>query len=137
MNKENLELGYAEKYYADLLSDVLSVITKPSVMVVGPLATDTNKFEVNLNKFRLAQSMISEEFLFDQVDYLDIYLQDSPMNFALKFGIFYQGLIKSGKISKIYVMSGYEDSEGTISEIKYAQEAGIIIEYLDSDSHPS
>jgi len=119
-------------YYKNLLDEALTHIKTPKAMVVGALATDTNAFEKNKLLFENAITNLESKGVhtFNQLPFLDIHYEHSPKNYALKFEIFYKGLIYSKMISTLYVLPEYENSKGTLAEIEYAKAANVPVVYL-------
>ncbi|MCU0660159.1 MAG: hypothetical protein MUD00_00900 [Candidatus Pacebacteria bacterium] len=102
------------------------------VMVSGVLGVDTDEFEHNLSvmKNMIAELEADGHQVFDQTPYLDIYHDNAPREYAAKFEIFYKGVIQSGLITKLYVLPGFEHSLGVRSEIQYAEDKEIEVEYV-------
>lgn len=120
-----------KEYYKKLLDRALSQIKETACMISGPIGVGIDSFDKNIEKLKNNIDLISQkEIVFNQIPYLDIYLEDSPKDYSTKFEIFYKGLIQSGKISKLYISKGSQNSKGVISEIEYAKEKDILIVYL-------
>lgn len=121
-----------EHYYKRLLEVVLESVEVGSVMVIGPLGVGTDAFESNIVRFEKAQKDLEEDgyTVFNQLPYLDIFLNGAPHEHDTKFEIFYKGLIQSGNITTLFVLQGYESSKGTILELSYAQEKEVPVIYL-------
>lgn len=125
----------SEYYYRRLLDEALADMRAAGglfVMVSGALGVGTDDFDHNLS---VMKEMITEletdgHQVFDQTPYLDIYHDDAPRDYAKKFEIFYKGVIQSGLIRKLYILPGFEQSPGVLSEINYAEEKAVEIEYL-------
>jgi hypothetical protein len=127
----------AKVFYTDLLHKALDEIGQYSeklVMVCGPLrgnVQDIARMSENLNSLQAQIRRIAvDEIVFDQTAYRESELTDPPHKVEMKLEIFYRGILTSGKISKVYVLPGWETSVGTQKEIAYAKEAKLIIEYL-------
>jgi hypothetical protein len=129
---------WAEKFYRELLRKALEKIESLEgdvVMVCGPLrGKDGDDPHTNLARLsgRICD-MSNRCTVFDQTAYLESELIDPPNQVEMKMKVFYQGILMSGLISKIYVLPGWETSRGTLQEIGYAERAGIEIEYLSMD----
>lgn len=102
-------------------------------MVIGLLAVGTDEFSDNLHTFHAYQTRVAALGMpvFDQTAYLDIYLSDAPKDYGTKFDVFYKGLIQSDKIKKVYVIPGWEKSQGASAEVGYATDAHKELIYLD------
>lgn len=120
----------ARTYYNALLAQALADIGAAAVMVIGPIRSGRSTAE-NLQSFQREQAHLSEQGLkvFDQRKYLDQRGRD-PYMLELKFEVFYQGLIQSGKITDCYVLPGWQGSEGTCLEVGYCEERGVPVHYL-------
>lgn len=120
-------MSSSESYYQVLLQTVLETMSHECVMVVGPLGVGTDAFESNGTRFEKAQRKLEEDgyTVFNQLPYLDIFLDDAPKDYGTKFDIFYKGIIQSGKITTLFVLPEYEHARGVLAEISYAQEKGI------------
>lgn len=123
----------SELFYEDLLLKAFSVLEDNSSIVIGSLGVDTKDFKRNEKLFKeyIYKLQRKNIKIFDQIPYLDIYLKNSPKDYSKKFEIFYKGIIQSGKIKKIFVIPNWEKSLGVITEINFAKEKNIEIEYLD------
>jgi hypothetical protein len=122
------------EYYENLLAQALKEMQPGSAMIIGPLGIGSAEFKDNLERMHATQKTVAEKYMvlvFDQTKYLDDNFPDAPRDYDLKFEVFYQGLILSGKIKTLYVMKNYETSPGTAKEISYAKEHGVPLVYLD------
>lgn len=121
-----------KSYYKTLLDVVLESIEQGSVMVIGPLGVGTEAFESNVIRFERAQKALEEDdyTVFNQLPYLDIFLNGAPHERDTKFEIFYKGLIQSGKIATLFTLPGHETSKGTTLELSYAQEKSVPVIFL-------
>ena len=128
-------LHTASDYYTNLLKEVIFDLERNGdtfVMVAGALGIGTETFKDNLKRMKDQMTLLASQghAVFDQTPYLDIYHPEAPQDYAQKFDIFYKGIIQSGLIAKLFVLPGYEEARGVVSEIKYAKEKGIPITYL-------
>lgn len=121
-----------ESYYKTLLTVALESIEQGSVMVIGPLGVETDAFESNMSRFEKAQKELEEDgyTVFNQLPYLDIFLEDAPRDYGAKFDIFYKGIIQSGKVTTLFVLPHYEYARGVLVEISYAQEKAVPVLFL-------
>lgn len=123
-----------EIFYHNLLRKALLEIKQGgfNAIVFGPLKTQNSEYQENLNKFRCAQNTVQEQGyrVFDQIPYLDIYLENAPFDFKTKFPIFFEGIIKSGLIKYALFTHDWEKSSGAISEHEYCLNNSITIIYL-------
>ncbi len=108
------------------------------VMVCGPMRGQPgDDARSNLAILRQKIDEISrrsgEEAVFNQTNYLESELEGAPHELELKFEIFYGGIIRSGKVAKIYVLPTWKTSAGTQREVAFATEAGIPIEILPQE----
>ena len=120
----------AKTFYTSLLVDALKVMPEECSMVIGPIfAGDKDQ---NLRVFQEAIDRLRDggEIVFSQLGYLDDEIIDAPHEYNVKFPIFYKGLIFSGKVKKVFVLDGWEESSGTKKEIEYAKEKEVEIKYL-------
>ncbi len=125
----------AKKFYGELLRKALSEIEalgNETVMVCGPLRGQAgDNMHSNLGILQEKIREISKAYtVFDQTGYRESELTDPPHEIEMKMDIFYRGILTSGKISRIYVLPGWETSSGTQREVGYAKESGVEIEYL-------
>jgi hypothetical protein len=125
-------MSLSENYYRTLLHTVLETIEEGSVMVIGPLGVGTDAFESNVVRFEKAQKDLEEDgyTVFNQLPYLDIFLEDAPKDYGAKFDIFYKGIIQSGKITTLFVLPHYKHARGVLAEISYGQEKEIPVIFL-------
>ena len=117
----------SEKYYEQLLEKALATIPESgAVMVLGPLFIKRPHAE-NLELFEKAQKDLIKQgnTVFDQRAFLDNQQTDAPFRFDIKFPMFFQKLIESGKLSACYLMDDWENSEGTVEEVFYCKQAGV------------
>lgn len=121
-----------DSYYQTLLDVVLESIEEGSVMVVGALGVGTEYFEENMKVFEKAilELEVDGYNVFNQLPYLDIFLDNAPRDYGAKFDIFYKGIIQSGKITTLFVLPHYEHARGVLAEISYAQEKEVPVLYL-------
>jgi hypothetical protein len=128
----------AKEYYEKLLEKALLDIenikdqTKHLVMVCGPLRGNDGKPCPNkLECLKERISHVSRDLkVFDQTPYEESHLENPPHDIDTKMEVFFKGLILSGEISKLYILPGWEESEGTQKEISYAKLANVPVEYL-------
>ena len=119
----------AESFYERLLLKASQEIEPDSVMIIGPLYSGS--FEENISRFRdYTETLHKKCNVFSQLDYLETELVNAPFDFEKKFEIFYKGLIRHKNISRLYVIPGWKESKGTLTELRYAKEIGKSIVYL-------
>ena len=122
------------EYYKHLLSKALGEIDKlggTAAMVCGNIGIGTENFEKNIKLIKnKIEELSKKENVFDQINYLDVFNENAPCLYGEKFEVFYKKLIQSGKINKLYVLRGFENSKGTLSEIEFAKEAKVPITFL-------
>lgn len=136
--EQNSNKNQPQEFYTTLLSralaelDSLAIGSQKPVMVCGPLrGKPGDNIDENLHTLQNKIGEIAQkEIVFDQTKYKESELEDAPHEYDLKMEAFYRGIIASGKLQKIYVLPGWESSEGTKKEISYATEANVPIEYL-------
>jgi hypothetical protein len=120
-------LDGARAFYERLLERALASIPEGgAAMVLGPMFILRTP-EENFARFTAAQQKLSTQGItvFDQLPLVDYNLPEAPFNYALKFEIFYKGLITSGKITDCYLLSDWEASEGTKTEVQFCEDAGV------------
>jgi hypothetical protein len=108
------------------------------VMVCGPIrGAEGDNAQENLARLQARIAEISEqgETVFDQTPYEEgnlssLGIEGAPHDIPTKMRVFFQGIIASKRISKIYVLPGWERSSGTTKEVGYATTHGVPIEYL-------
>lgn len=126
---QNME--HVRNYYNALLTCALKTIPDSAVMIAGPVGIGTPHFEENVDTLRsYIREIRKKENVFDQTQFFDVFLPDAPHEYEQKFEIFYQGLIDSGKITKLYVLPGSESVRGVATEISYARTRGIPVIFL-------
>ncbi len=132
-NLKNVERKWSDEeskiFYENLLQKALRQIPPSGqAMVLGPMFI-LGEPEKNFLRFEKAQSDLQSKNIdtFNQVPFVDYNLKEAPFNYKLKFEIFYKGLMNSGKILICYLLPGWEQSEGTKTEIEYCKESGIPI----------
>jgi len=120
----------AKTFYTSLLMEALNEMPQECSMVIGPIFAGDK--DLNLEKFnqRIKELREKGEVIFSQLDYLDDEVENAPHEYKIKFPIFYKGLLYSGRVKKVYVLNGWEESEGTKREIGYAQDKDLEIIYL-------
>lgn len=116
-----------ESFYKELLRWALERIpSSGAAMVLGPMFI-IRAPEENFALFDKAQKELSAKGVatFNQLPFVDYIIGHAPFNYAIKFELFYQGLIKSGKITACYLLPDWEKSEGTRTEVGYCKSAGV------------
>lgn len=116
-----------EAFYRNLLDQALQTIPATgAALVLGPMFV-IRPPEENFALFEKAQLKLKEQGIpvFNQLPFVDYNLPEAPFNYTLKFEIFYKNLIESGKITACYLLPEWDKSEGTKSEIKYSENAGV------------
>ena len=118
-----------EAFYSDLLERAMATIPESgAVMVLGPMFI-IRKPEENFARFAQAQEDLKLQGMsvFDQLPFVDhnIGVGNAPFKYDVKFELFYKKLIQSGKIKGCYLLPGWEQSQGTKSEIEYARSANV------------
>lgn len=127
LQKRKWSVEEATNFYKELLDSALETIpSSGSVMVLGPMFILRNP-EENFALFDKAQTELEKKGLsvFNQTSFVDYNLSDAPFEYGIKFDVFYQNLIKSGKITACYLLPGWEESQGTKTEVEFAREMGL------------
>lgn len=120
-------LDEACAFYERLLAQALSSIPDGgAAMVLGPMFILRTP-EENFARFTTAQQKLTAQGIavFDQLPLVDYNMPAAPFNYALKFEVFYKGLITSGKITACYLLPDWEASEGTKTEVQFCEDAGV------------
>ncbi len=128
-NKRKWEKIETEQFYKELLANALSVIPDTgAALVAGPMFIIRTP-EENFALFEQARKSLTKKgiVVFDQLPYVDYNMKDAPFDYAVKFEVFYKGLIQSGKITACYLLPGWEQSQGTKTEVEYSKAVGIPI----------
>ncbi len=105
-SSNNWTVEKADSFYTELLEKALKQIPDSGVsMVLGPMFI----LRTPEDNFKMFQDKIDElsaqgKTVFDQVPFTDYMLKEAPFKYDRKFEIFYQGLIKSGKIKEIHLL---------------------------------
>jgi hypothetical protein len=118
-----------EGFYKTLLDRALKIIPETgAALVLGPMFVIRSP-EENFRLFEKAHQDLQGKgiSIFNQLPFVDYNLSEAPFNYPAKFEIFYKNLIESGKITACYLLPDWDKSEGTKSEIKYAENAGVPI----------
>lgn len=119
--------------YSELLELASQEIARHQLdtIVCGPLFTGgKGSFEANATFLdALIREKSPEYRIFDQLPYLDIYVfSDGEHDLSEKFEQFYLPII--GKMKKVIFAPGWEKSQGSQTEHKYAQRLRKEIIYL-------
>ena len=125
--KRDWPLDEACAFYERLLERALASIPPGgAAMVLGPMFILRTP-EENFARFSVAQKQLREQGIavFDQLPLVDYNMPEAPFNYALKFEVFYKGLITSGKITACYLLPDWEASEGTKTEVQFCEDAGV------------
>lgn len=132
MTKESPN-GDSSLFYASLLEKALAEIDEQlggkAAMVSAQMRVGADQAILNANIATLQQIIAAlraqGEVVFDQIPWLDINQAGAPMDYAVKFDVFWRGLISSGRITRLVVPEESRGTRGVESEIEYALASNI------------
>ncbi len=125
----------SKDFYQALLEKAKDEIGKHGAIMVSGTVNVHNEDQRESNIARITRviQQLRETgwTVFDSMQYLDIRLTKAPCDYATKFEIFWKGLIQSGRIKMLFVLQSDRNTKGVQSEIRYAQDVGIPIEFIN------
>jgi len=129
---EKLEVANSMPEFLDMAFVILDRMPQPVVLVSGPISTGgRGSIAENLKAFAVAISEVKEKgnTVFNQLPFEDKFVELSKKSqlqyFRPILDDFFLPILKSGKISKIFFMPGWETSTGAKWEYEQAQKLGI------------